>query len=39
MAAETRASARDDEDWLSIMPSLTTKGGDDADTELILEDD
>jgi hypothetical protein len=36
--AATSHSAKDDaEDWL--LPSLSTKGSDDADTELVLEDD
>jgi hypothetical protein len=39
-AAETRPSAKDEaEDWLGAIPSLTARGNDDADTELVLEDD
>jgi hypothetical protein len=40
LAAEARPGAKDEgEDWLGFVPSLTAKGNDDADTELVLEDD
>jgi hypothetical protein len=40
MAPETAAHAKvETEDWLGFVPSLTAKGGDDDDTELVLEVD
>jgi hypothetical protein len=39
-AAETRPTAKDEaEDWLSFKPLLTAKGGDDADTELVFDEE
>ena len=39
-APEAAAHAKvETEDWLGFVPSLTAKGGDDDDTELVLEDD
>jgi hypothetical protein len=39
-APEAAAHAKvETEDWLGFVPSLSAKGGDDDDTELVLEDD